>query len=131
MGGVLSGARPLLNLKERQVDLKYRETTVEGRRHEIEYIPQKTLRDTKIRLYFDIENSRPVRTQYKVRIKDDLSTDLAGGDYEAFPTVNSSLPSTIMNMLRASIYTLVGKFDEFKKSGGFCASSQLYALRFH
>jgi hypothetical protein len=41
MGGVLSGAWPLLDFKQKNVDLKYRETTVEGRRlHEIEYQPK-------------------------------------------------------------------------------------------
>jgi len=74
LGGVFSIGWPLLNLKEKQVELEYRETTIDGRRlHEIEYRPKDSLRDMKIKLYFDQETNRHVRTEYRVRVRDDMS----------------------------------------------------------
>jgi hypothetical protein len=124
MGGVLTGAWPLLDLKQRNVDLNYRETTIEGRRlHAIEYQPRQTLRDTKIKIYFDPETFHHVRTEYQVRIRDDMSAAPGGGQtmsgrFQApgqdpgvgFQTLHQGLPD--------SIYVLVEKFDDFKKVGG-------------
>jgi hypothetical protein len=110
MGGILSEAWPLLNIQERQVDLKSKETTIEGRRlYEMDYAPKQSLRDTKIRLYFDPENFHHVRTEYRVRIKDDMSTDSAQSLGSGGFTGNADL--------HESIYNLVEKFDDFKKVG--------------
>jgi hypothetical protein len=112
LGGILSGAWPLLNIQERQVDLKSRETTVEGRRlYEIEYQPKQYLRDMKIRLYFDPETFHHVRTEYKVRVRDDMSTQASKTTYDGGGGFvgNTDLPE--------SIYMLTEKFDDFKKVG--------------
>ncbi len=124
MGGILSGAWPLLDLKQKNADLKYRETTVEGRRlHEIEYQPKQTLRDMKIRMYFEPESCRHVRTEYQVRIRDDMSAAPAGGQTRSgrFQTPGGDSGSgfeTLRQGLPDSIYVLVEKFDDFKKVGG-------------
>jgi hypothetical protein len=122
LGGVFSDGWPLLNLQQKQADLSYRETTIDGRRlHEIEYRPKQSLRDMKVRLYFDPETYRHVRTEYRVRVRDDMSAAPGGdqtrigkfqtqtGDTEGFRTLNQGLPE--------SIYVLVEKFDDFKKVG--------------
>jgi hypothetical protein len=127
LGGVLSRGWPLLNLKEKQVDLKYRETTIDGRPlHEIEYRPKNSLRDVKIKLYFDLETYRHVRTEYRIRIRDDMSASPGGGAtrtgrFQAPDQNNSGLNSTGFEALQGglpdSIYVLVEKFDDFKKVG--------------
>ena len=79
LGGVFSTGWPLLNLQEKQVALTYRETTIDGRRlHEIEYRPKQGLNDMKIKLYFDLETYRHVRTEYRVRVRDDTSAGPGG-----------------------------------------------------
>jgi hypothetical protein len=103
LGGVFSGGWPLLNLKEKQADLAYHETTIDGRRmHEIEYRPKKGLRDVKIKLYIDAETGRHVRTEYRLRVRDDMSV----------------LPGATSNTLKQgvpdSIYVLTERFDDFK-----------------
>ncbi len=130
LGGVLSRGWPLLKLQQNQADLSYRETTIDGRRlHEIEYRPKKSLRDMKIKLYFDAETNRHVRTEYRVRVRDDMSAapggsgtrtgsfQAPGQDTSGFKTLNQGLPD--------SIYVLVEKFDDFKKVGS--ADSPLQA----
>jgi len=122
LGGVFSRGWPFLNLQQNQADLAYRETTIDGRRmHEIEYRPKKSLRDMKIKLYFDSETNRHVRTEYRVRVRDDMSAapggnatrtgkfQTPGQDTGGFSTLNQGLPD--------SIYVLVEKFDDFKKVG--------------
>jgi hypothetical protein len=122
LGGVFSQGWPLLNLQEKQVELRYREATIDGRRlHEIEYRPKQSLRDMKIRLYFDLETYRHVRTEYRVQVRDDMSAAPGGGrtrtgnfqeadqDPDGFATLHGGLPD--------SIYVLTEKFDDFKKVG--------------
>jgi hypothetical protein len=121
LGGIFSRGWPLLNLQEKQVDLEYREAKIDGRQlHEIEYRPKQSLRDMKIKLYFDPETYRHVRTEYRVRVKDDMTAAPGGfgtrqgrfreadGQY-GFDTLQQGLPD--------SIYVLVEKFDDFKKVG--------------
>jgi hypothetical protein len=124
LGGVFSGRWPLLDLKEKQADLKYRETTIDDRRlHEIEYRPKNSLRDVKIKLYFDFETFRHVRTEYRVRIRDDMSAAPGGngtrtGSFQVPGSVAVSPTVSPLNQgLPDSIYTLVEKFDDFKKVG--------------
>jgi hypothetical protein len=122
LGGIFSESWPLLNLQEKQAALKYRETTIDGRRlHEIEYRPNQNLRDVRIKLYFDLETYRHVRTEYRVRVHDDMSAapggsgtrsgkfQAADGSTSGFDTLRAGLPD--------SIYVLIEKFDDFKKVG--------------
>lgn len=120
LGGIFSAGWPLLNLKEKQVTLAYKETTIDGRRlHEIEYRPKQSLRDVKIKLYFDMETYRHVRTEYRVRVRDDMSTGMSGtanrngltrtAGESGFDALRAGLPD--------SIYVLLEKFDDFKKVG--------------
>jgi hypothetical protein len=109
LGGVLSGAWPLLDLKNNQVELKQRETTVEGRRlYEIEYIPKNRLGSLTVKMYFDPDTFHHVRTDYRMRIRDDMSGSPGGPSGGRF-ILREGLPD--------SIYVLIEKFDDFKKVG--------------
>lgn len=122
LGGVLSDGWPLLNLQQKEPVMKYGEATIDGRRlYEIEYRPKQGLRDMKIKLYFDPETYRHVRTEYRVRVRDDMSASPGGagtrtGKFQAADQDPSGF-STLSQGLPDSIYVLVEKFDDFKKIG--------------
>ena len=114
MGGALTGSWPLLNLRERQADLKYRNATVDGRRmYEIEYRPKQGLKDVKINLFFDPDTFHHVRTEYRVRIQDDMSAT----DMPASGQPGTGGKFVLHDGVHDSIYELVEKFDDFKKVG--------------
>jgi hypothetical protein len=120
LGGVFSGGRPLLNLQDKQVNLTYREAKIDGRPlHEIEYRPKQILGDMKIKLYFDLETYRHVRTEYRIRVKDDMTAAPGGTNTRSgqFQQTEPSGFSTLTGGLPESIYVLVEKFDDFKKVG--------------
>jgi len=122
LGGVFSRGWPLLNIKEKQADLEYHETTIDGRRlHELEYRPKQSLRDMKIKLYFDVETYHHVRTEYRVQVRDDM-TAAPGGNGTRVGRFQEADPSaigfdTLHQGLPDSYYVLVEKFDDFKKVG--------------
>ena len=93
VGGVLSNAWPLLNIQDhKKVRMKTRKTKVEKvELYELEYQPADWFGDMKIRMYFEPDSFRHVRTEYKVR------TGSTGDLY----------------------YTLVEKFEDFKEAGEF------------
>ena len=67
MGGVLSVNWPLLDIEKARPKMKYNKAKIEGRElHEIEYRPRKGMGDVKVRLYFDLDTFRHVKTEYKV-----------------------------------------------------------------
>ncbi len=110
LGGELSGGWALLDLQGRQVEMKNRMTTVDGKRlYEIEYRPKNALRDMKIKMYFDPETFHHVRTEYRVRHQDDMSA--------ATPADSNSGRFVLREGVADSNYMLVEKFDDFKKEG--------------
>ena len=82
LAGVLSNAWELYNYDEKQGKLKSKGTeTIDGKKlYEFEYDPRKGS-DLKIKLYFDAENFRHVRTEYTRS----MSAGLSGGgvDYSS------------------------------------------------
>ena len=66
VGGTLSQSWPLLNVAERKPKLEYGGTKkIDGRlAHELKYIP-KNGSSLKIKLYFDAENFRHIRSEYE------------------------------------------------------------------
>jgi hypothetical protein len=70
MGGVLSVSWPLLNIEPKRANkMKYKKRKIDGRElHELEYRPQKGLRDVKVKLYFDLDTFHHVRTEYSVSV---------------------------------------------------------------
>jgi hypothetical protein len=119
IGGTLSTAWPLLNMQDRQVDLKYRRTKVEGQDlDEIEYHPKNGRGDLKIRLYFDPETYRHVRTEYRLRTRDDRSINNTESSIVNDPAVFQRKNDVLAEARPESIYVLIEKFGNFKKIGG-------------
>ena len=105
-GGTLSLAWPLLNPDEISTSLKCRSVKVEGRRlYRLEW-PINLLGNIRIKMYFEPGTYRHVRTEYMVRIQNDVS---ARGDY-------SDILS--FELMPESIYTLIEEFDDFRKVSG-------------
>ena len=112
MGGVMSGAWPLLD-QGKTARLKCKKVTADGNElYEIVYRPNKGLGDVTIKMYFDSKTFYHVKTAYEVRVKDDNSVR---------GPLGSVAPSQgrveIEDVLPESIYSLVEKFDSFKKVG--------------
>lgn len=122
LGGTLSIAWPLLNLKERGAVLKVSEGKLDGKAvYEVEYHPKKTMADAKIKLFFSAENFRHVRTEFKVSNRDDLSSTrsvVSSAPIAAGFEPNAARPNaTIMEGVANSYYTLIEKFDNFQRAG--------------
>jgi len=112
VGGVYSTAWPLLDIKDTALDMKCRKTRVEGRElYELEYRPKDPIAYMKIKIYFDPATFQHVRTEYKVRTHEDVTTG-------ANPALFSEEDFIIGQVRGESIYTLTEKFDNFKKVGG-------------
>jgi hypothetical protein len=127
LGGILSVGWPLLDLKAKQATLRLHEATIDGKKlYEVEYLPKKSFGDAKVKLYFDCETYRHVRTEYAVRVRNDTS---------ALPSVKTGTPrddisrnqttvsererkATVMDNQADSIYKLVEKFEDFQQVGG-------------
>ena len=113
LGGVLSRAWPLLDIKgNKPRSMKVRTTKVEGTElYELEYRPRDDHGDMKIRLFFDPETYRHVRTEYKVTTHDDVT-----GGAGASPFTNGGIRDMAIADVRGeSFYTLTETFGDFKK----------------
>jgi hypothetical protein len=101
MGGTLSSAWPLLDLSARSPQLEYAGTRkVEDRTlHELKYYARGGS-DLQIRLFFDQENFRHVRTEYERVIPASTGTRAYGNVVE-----------------REIRYKMVEEFSDFKKEG--------------
>jgi hypothetical protein len=112
LGGVLNSYWPLLNISSKNVDMKYRKVKIEGiELHELEYHPRDGFGNMKIRMYFDLTTFQHVRTEYKVQERDDASNGDDGADA-------GSQVGTIGQARPDAFYTLVEKFEDYKKVGG-------------
>jgi hypothetical protein len=123
IGGTLSQSWPLLDIQNKNVDMKYRKTKVDGiERYELEYHPRDGFGDVKIRMYFDMTTFQHVRTEYTVRHRDDASVGNAA-TFDRYGDSASVKASGGGNMMMGqarpdSYYTLIEKFEDYKKVGG-------------
>jgi hypothetical protein len=123
IGGSLSTSGPVLDIKNQKVDMKYRKTKIDGiERHELEYHPKEGFGDMKIRMYFDLTTFQHVRTEYRVRHRDDASVGNAA-TYDQMGDSASVRAATGGNMMIGqnrgdTYYTLVEKFEDYKKVSG-------------
>jgi hypothetical protein len=134
LGGVLSVAWPLLNNQERQPELDLKQEKVEDKSYYVlEYGSKKSLgNDLRVKLYFDPATFHHVRTEYRVRIKNDMSV-LGSVNSAANPSSTSGLGQNDTNRRRPddlqpratiqtsqpdNIYVLVEKFGNFGNIGG-------------
>ena len=123
LGGVWSISWPLLDIQKKQPMLKYKAAKVDGRKlHELEYRAQKGLGDVKVKLFFDFETYRHVRTEYRVQVKDDQSTRREGASRRQSVGITrypgDAAGSEIFDVAPDSIYVLVEKFDDFHDYSG-------------
>jgi len=103
LGGTLSTAWPLFDLKGRQGKVEYNglKTIDEKPLHEVQYKPRKGGGEMQVYFYFDPESFRHVRTRIRLMRPD-------------------SAPAGIGNVSDSTgtIYTLVEKFDDFSVVDG-------------
>jgi hypothetical protein len=88
LGGVTTTAWPLLDVKGRRANLRYRglKKIYDGELHEIEYQPRRGDSSLQIALYFGAEDFRHVATLVRVEVPEGgpgLSPLVAGGDARA------------------------------------------------
>jgi len=114
LGGTLSTAWPLLDLKTRQAKLNYNGLKkIEGRElHEVQYQAKKGGGEVKVHLYFDPENFRHVRTQYR-SVTPAIMSGIIDGKAEFGETT----------------YTLIEQFDNFQAINGLMLP-QFYGFNF-
>jgi hypothetical protein len=103
LGGALYVGWPLLNIQESKPRMKCKTKKVDDvELYELEYTPQKSMGDVKVKMYFDPATFRHVMTEYRVRYL---------------------LNNTQIN------YVLLEKFEDFKTADGLTLP-QKYALEF-
>ena len=115
LGGVFSRAWPLLDIAGKKPrNMKVGTTKVEGvELYELEYRPRDDHGDMKIRMYFDPQTYRHVRTDYKVRTDNDVTGGVGNSPFED----GGIRDMAIAEVRGESYYTLTEKFDDFKKVG--------------
>ncbi|MEJ2245311.1 MAG: hypothetical protein P8Y80_04350 [Acidobacteriota bacterium] len=127
LGGVWSLGWPLLDIEKRNPSLKYIGTKkIEGRElHGIEYTPEGGLNNIKVKLFFEPDTFRHVRTEYTLRVQGEQalqfgktvtrgasdSTNIARGEMSGPITRDAG----ILDQIGDSYYLLVEKFDNFKE----------------
>ena len=113
LGGVFSNAWPLLDIKRGKPSfMEVRRTKVEGKElYELEYRPKDRHGDMKIRMFFDPETYRHVRTEYKVTTKDDVSTNLPGRNLDP----DENLWAISAQASGEAYYILTEKFGDFRQ----------------
>ena len=112
LGGVFSKAWPLFDTKgNKPRSMKVRKTRVDGTDlYELEYRPRDDHGDMKIRMFFDPETYRHVRTEYKVTTRDDVTTGTGT------PFADGGIRDMAIADVRGeSFYTLIEKFEDFRQ----------------
>lgn len=102
LGGTLSAAWPLLDLKAKNPNLKYAGTTKSNNRrlHKLEYLPRGGS-DLRIMLFFDGETFQHVRTEYQMQVTAQMG--------------NTPDQSARQSQSR---YSMVEEFSDFKPESG-------------
>jgi hypothetical protein len=127
LGGVWSLGWPFLDIEKRNPSLKYSSAKVDGRElHEIDYNPKGGLNDIKVKLFFEPDTFRHVRTEYVLTVHGEQAL-------QAGQTVTRGVPSSagltsgqgpsgpitrdagVQDQIADSHYLLVEKFDNFKE----------------
>lgn len=138
-GGVISVAWPFLKYQEGQYDLSYAQENVNGRPyHVLNCVSRKNLGDVKVKLYFDMDSYRHVRTDYRVSHSEDL-TAMKGDIVPGSSSVEQGTPTkgpldlkpkaTIQTSQPKSIYLLRETFDGFAEVGGLVLP-QIYNIEY-
>ncbi|HSW40757.1 MAG TPA: hypothetical protein VLL97_14840 [Acidobacteriota bacterium] len=138
-GGVISVAWPLLKDESERPSFIYSKGSVGDRpAHILEYSPENRLRGMTVKLFFDGETYRHIRTEYEVRQYDDLTAKsgiTAGAEdwNRAAPVDGKVSPREPAASIRGqhaqpvSVYRLVETFGEYANVGGIMMP-QLYMI---
>jgi hypothetical protein len=126
LGGVLSLGWPLLDIEKRNASLNYNNAKVDGRElHEIDYTPKGGMNNIKVKLFFEPDTFRHVRTEYMLKVQGEQalqagqtvtvqgapsSVGLASGQRTGSVTRDAG----IQDQIAYSYYRLVERFDNFK-----------------
>jgi hypothetical protein len=126
LGGIWSLGWPLLDIEKRNPSLKYTGAKVDGRElHEIDYTPKGGLNNIKVKLFFEPDTFRHVRTEYMLKVQGEQA--LQAGQTVAQGVPNSGNISTgqrggaitrnagVLDPIGNSYYRLVENFDNFKE----------------
>ena len=90
LGGVFSKAWPLFDIRSNRPNIRVRKTRVEGTElYALEYNPRDRHSDMRIRLFFDPDTYRHVRTEYEVRLGNGEITDVLTENFGNFKKVGS------------------------------------------
>jgi hypothetical protein len=127
-GGVLSVGWPLLDIAKKNPSLKYDREKVDGRElHVLEYMSKQNMNDVKVKLFFDLETFRHVRTEYRLKVQGEQSLQANDIVVAGVPRATNSGARTSPDVRNAGIteaiedshYALIETFDNFKqlKSG--------------
>ena len=116
LGGVFSNAWPLLDIKRSKPSFMEvsKKTVDKTELYMLEYRPKDRHGDMKIRMFFDQETFRHVRTEYKVSLNNDASSGTYG-DPDA--DGDRDIPAIYGLGTGSTFYTLVEKFGNFKEVG--------------
>ncbi|MBN2242116.1 MAG: hypothetical protein JW793_05455 [Acidobacteria bacterium] len=141
LGGVMTTAWPLLNTGAEKPRMNLARSSIDGKDYyELEYgTPGKRAGNMTVKLYFD-ENFLHRRTEYRVRVADDLTAtgnivSRGGGNLVTSPEEPTGRPAdrapgdTITGSVADSIYLLVETFDNYAVVGGV-ALPQRYGLEY-
>jgi len=123
LGGIFSNAWPLLNIKRsKPTYMNVRSTRLDGKDvYELEYRPKDRHGDMKIRMFFETDTYRHIRTEYKVSLDNDASHGTRGETNNVWAVSGMVTGSTI--------FTLTEKFDDFKEIG-FLTLPHSYAINY-
>jgi hypothetical protein len=125
LGGVLSLGWSLLDSEKRNPILKYSNAKVDGRAlHEIEYTPREGMNNIKVKLFFEPDTFRHVRTEYLLKVQGEQAL-------QAGQTITGGVPNSanltsgrggattrdagMLDHIVDSHYRLVERFDNFRE----------------
>jgi hypothetical protein len=92
LGGALSTAWPLLNIRETQPRLEYKKAKLTGRlMHALEYRPKRGLGDFEIILFFEPETFHHIKTEYKLYSPNPGDHTVLSEDFADFKEVDGMM----------------------------------------
>lgn len=117
-GGVLSLGWPLMNIEQKKPILRSDRAKVDGRDLLVlTYIPKEGLTGMRIKLFFEPETFRHVRTEYRVTVQGEQSLQ-AGQTLTRGAASPITRDAGIQDAMSNSNYALIEKFDMFKEENG-------------
>ncbi|MBN2242054.1 MAG: hypothetical protein JW793_05140 [Acidobacteria bacterium] len=126
LGGVWSLGWPLLDVENRESKMKYKSAKADGRElHQIDYSPKGGMNRIAVKLFFEQDTFRHVRTEYSLKVQGEQSLQAGRTVTREIPNSGnlsagqSSITITrdagILDQIADSHYRLVEKFDDFRE----------------